>query len=264
MRVIVTRPEGEAQKWVSTLQSAGYQALSLPLIKVLPAAQPQAVHEAWQQIAQWDAAMFVSRNAVDHFFALKPVETLVFTAQAAIKSRAYVTGPGSYSALLRVGAEASCIDSPDHTAGLFDSEALWHVVRGQMRPGFRLLIVRGTTVDGAAGDEGVGRDWFAKQATAAGAQVDFVVAYQRQQPQLDPQQQAQAQIAASDGTVWLFSSSEAIANLQAQCPAQLWQGARAVVTHPRIGKAAREAGFGVVRESRPALPALMASIESLQ
>lgn len=264
MRVIVTRPEGEAQKWVTTLQGAGYQAVSLPLIKVLPAAQPQAVLDAWKHIADWDAVMFVSRNAVDHFFALKPPETSVFCAQAAIKKRAYVTGPGSYSALLRAGAEAPWIDSPDHAAGQFDSEALWRVVRGQMRSGFRLLIVRGTTVDGASSDEGVGRDWFAKQATATGAQVDFVVAYQRQQPQLDTQQREQAYAAASDGTVWLFSSSEAIANLQAQCPAQPWQEARAVVTHPRIGKAAREAGFGVVRESRPALPALMASIESLQ
>lgn len=264
MRVIVTRPEGEAHKWVTTLRNAGYQAWSLPLIDVLPAAQPEAVQAAWAQIAQWDAVMFVSRNAVDHFFALKPAETLVFNAQAAIKSRAYVTGPGSYSALLRAGAKAPWIDSPDHAAGLFDSESLWHVVRGQVRPGFRLLIVRGTTVDGAAGDEGVGRDWFAKQATAAGARVDFVVAYQRQQPQLDTQQRNQAYAAASDGSVWLFSSSEAIANLLAQCPAQMWDGARAVVTHPRIGKVARAAGFGVVRESRPALPALMASIESLQ
>ncbi len=264
MRVIVTRPEGEAQKWVSTLQGAGYQATSLPLIEVLPTAQTQAVQEAWRQIAQWDAVMFVSRNAVDHFFALKPAGTSVFSAQAAIKKRAYVTGPGSYSALLRAGAEAAWIDSPDHAAGLFDSEALWRVVRGQMREGFRLLIVRGTTLDGSGSDEGVGRDWFAKQATAAGAQVDFVVAYQRQQPQLDAQQRETATAAAHDGTVWLFSSSEAIANLQAQCPNQPWQAARAVVTHPRIGKAARDAGFGVVRESRPALPALMASIESLQ
>ncbi|WP_294768491.1 uroporphyrinogen-III synthase [uncultured Rhodoferax sp.] len=264
MRVIVTRPQGEAQQWVNALTSAGYQAQSLPLIDVLPAAQAQPVRDAWAQLARWDAVMFVSRNAVDHFFALNPGIAPVFSAQAAIKTRAYVTGPGSYSALLRAGAEAPWIDSPDHAAGQFDSEALWRVVRGQVRPGFRLLIVRGTTQDGVAGDEGVGRDWFARQATAAGATVDFVVAYQRRQPQLDAAQQDLVRQAASDGTVWLFSSSEAIANLMAQCPAQMWQDARAVVTHPRIGQAAREAGFGVVCESRPALPALMASIESLQ
>ena len=41
MRVIVTRPQGEAQQWVNALTSAGYQAQSLPLIDVLPAAQAQ-------------------------------------------------------------------------------------------------------------------------------------------------------------------------------------------------------------------------------
>ena len=264
MRVIVTRPVGEGQKWVNTLQNAGYQAVSLPLIEVLPAPQPEAVRSAWQQIGQWDAAMFVSRNAVHGFFALKPSETMVFCAQTAIKSRAYVTGPGSYSALLLAGAQAPWIDAPDHATGQFDSEALWNVVRGQVGKGFRLLIVRGTTVNGAGTDAGVGRDWFAKQATTACAQVDFVVAYQRQQPQFGTLQRELAIAAANDASVWLFSSSEAITNLQAQCPAQGWSGARAIATHPRIALAAKEAGFGVVRESRPALSALMASIESLQ
>ena len=69
--------------------------------------------------------------------------------------------------------------------------------------------------------------------------------------------------AATDGSVWLFSSSEAIGNLVAACPGQDWGRAKAVVTHARIAQAAREAGFPVVCESRPTLAALMASIESL-
>jgi uroporphyrinogen-III synthase len=64
--------------------------------------------------------------------------------------------------------------------------------------------------------------------------------------------------------VWLFSSSEAVANLQSLLPDQSWQQARAVATHPRIAQAARTAGFGVVCESRPILGAVVASIESLQ
>jgi uroporphyrinogen-III synthase len=264
MRVIVTRPQAEAHKWVKALQGAGYQAQSLPLIDILPAPQAQAVYDAWARIDQYDAVMFVSGNAVDHFFALKPPSALLFNESSAIKSRAYVTGPGSYSALLRARAEPARIDAPDLEAGQFDSEALWHVVKPQVRAGFRLLIVRGTAAVDGRSDDGVGRDWFAAQSTAAGATVDFVVSYQRQRPALAAQDRILATGAATDGTVWLFSSSEAIANLKAACPTQTWQEARAVVTHPRIGKAAREAGFGAVLESRPALAALMASIESLQ
>ena len=47
---------------------------------------------------------------------------------------------------------------------------------------------------------------------------------------------------------------------------QVWaQAARAVATHPRIADAARAAGFGVVRLSRPTLDdvvRVVASIES--
>jgi uroporphyrinogen-III synthase len=111
--------------------------------------------------------------------------------------------------------------------------------------------------------DGAGRDWFADHVRAAGGEVEFVVAYQRCMPEVTEADRALAQQAGVDGTVWLFSSSEAITNLLSVCTGQDWSKARAVVTHSRIARAAREAGFSVVCESRPTLAALMASIESL-
>ena len=70
--------------------------------------------------------------------------------------------------------------------------------------------------------------------------------------------------ASADGSVWLFSSSEAIANLAAWLPGQDWQRARAVATHLRIAANARKLGFGVVCESRPVLASVVASIESMK
>jgi uroporphyrinogen-III synthase len=257
-------------------------AVALPLIDVGPVPNKQSLQEAWARLHTFDAVMFVSSNAVEQFFASNTTVAPVFTAQSAIKTRAFSTGPGTVAALLRAQVALQFLDAPDLQAGQFDSEALWAVVRQQVQPGFRLLIVRGTdmaadTVDvdvdmggkgtgdePAAGDAGQGRDWFAHQAAAAGATVEFVVAYQRMCPQLTAAEQALAQQAASDGSVWLFSSSQAIAHLQACCPKQSWQQARAVVSHPRIGLAAREAGFAVVCESRPTPDALIASIKSLQ
>jgi uroporphyrinogen-III synthase len=267
MRVIVTRPEQEARKWVHTLADAGYEAVSLPLIGVLPPPNPDAVHAAWQSLHSFDAVMFVSGNAVDHFFALKPSEALVLDASGALKIRAFVTGPGSFSALRRAQVDPDRIDMPDRDAGQFDSEALWAVVRHHVRPGYKILIVRGAgsaTAHSDGGAEGSGRDWFAEQVRAAGGSAEFVVSYQRQAPVLTPSAMALAQLAATDGSVWLFSSSEAIGNLVAACPGQSWAQAKTVVTHGRIAQTARVAGFGVVCESRPTLPALMASIESLQ
>ena len=269
MRVIVTRPKNEAHKWVEALADAGYDAIALPLIGVLPAPDPSAVVAAWKRLHTFDAVMFVSGNAVDHFFALKPALAPEFADDDAAKIRAFVTGPGSFSALKRAQVDAQCIDMPDRDAGQFDSEALWQVVAHRVQPGYRVLIVRGTG-SATAGDatafglsDGAGRDWFADQVRAVGGVVEFVVSYQRRPPELLETERELVCRAATDGSVWLFSSSEAISNLVAACPEQGWSQAKAVVTHSRIAQAARQAGFSVVCESRPTLAALMASIESL-
>ena len=278
MRVIVTRPAREAHTWVAALQAAGLSAVALPLIAVGPAADPVPVVAAWKRIAAFDALMFVSGNAVAQFFAIKPAVDPVSIEQAAIKNvasantvavpslitRAFVTGPGSRDALLRAGVPPECIDAPDDESGQFDSEALWTRVAHRVHSGYRVLIVRGDVSGGGFAMEGVGRDWFASQVQAAGGQVEFVVAYQRSSPHLTAADLALVNAATADGSVWLFSSSEAVANLCHTRPALQWNGARCVVTHTRIAQAARTAGFGVVCESRPVLSAVVASIESLQ
>jgi uroporphyrinogen-III synthase len=260
MRVIVTRPQSQAGQWLEALRRAGHVALSLPLIEIASAADPQPVLQSWSELVRYDAVMFVSANAVDHFFAFRPSAT-PFTP------RAQVTGPGSLAALVRQGLGLAQVDAPDASAGQFDSEALWATMHHHVRPGYRVLIVRGTGEDDAAqaGHEsaGIGRDWFARQVQSAGGIADFVVAYQRRVPEMDAQARAWLRTAAVDGSVWLFSSSEALANLHALCPGQGWQAACALATHPRIAQAATDMGFGVVRTSRPALPDLLASIESM-
>jgi len=268
MRVIVTRPLLEAKRWVDALCEAGYKAEALPLIGVAPPADPGAVVAAWNRLGSFDAVMFVSGNAVDHFFALKPPGAPVFGMDGAPKTRAFVTGPGSFSALKRAQVNPQWIDMPDKAAEQFDSEALWAVVSHRVHAPFRVLIVRGSGSTSSEGsdskaDEGAGRDWFAAQVRAAGGSVEFVVSYQRRPPQFSASERAMVQQAAADGSVWLFSSSEAIGNLVAACGDQSWEKAKAVVTHSRIAQAARQAGFSVVCESRPTLAALMASIESL-
>jgi uroporphyrinogen-III synthase len=263
MRVIVTRPGPQAGKWVKALRDAGLEALSLPLIEIAGPPDPQAVVNRWHALSTFDALMFVSANAVEQFFALMPRGMDVRT----LKPRCFVTGPGSVAALLKVGVLRSRVDAPDEASAQFDSEALWRAVQPQVQPGWRVLIVRGNSeTDGseeADPAKGVGRDWFAAQLRAHGAAAEFVVAYARRAPVLGAQALALVQLAAADGSVWLFSSSEAVNHLQSAAAGQSWSQARAVATHPRIASAARAAGFGLVRESRPAMADLVASIESL-
>jgi uroporphyrinogen-III synthase len=263
MRVIVTRPGPQAGQWVKALRAAGLDALALPLIEIGGPPDPGAVVATWQRMRTFDALMFVSANAVEQFFALQPPDAQASTS----KPRLFVTGPGSVTALLKAGAARSRIDAPDEAAAQFDSEALWAVVQGQVRRGWRVLIVRGNTdgdaAEGAGAAQGVGRDWFAARLTEQGAEVEFLVAYERRAPVLSANAQALVQVAAADGSVWLFSSSEAVSNLCAMAAGQSWHRARAVATHPRIAQAARVAGFAEVCEARPDVTALVASIESL-
>lgn len=267
MRVIVTRPAAQAGKWVNALRAAGLDALSLPLIEIAGPPDPQAVLLAWQQVQDFDALMFVSANAVAEFFALQPSSVTFDQGASGKLPRCYATGPGTVAALLQAGVPLSLIDAPDPAAAQFDSEALWQVVQPQVQPGWRVLIVRGDSdgdnADDAAPSQGVGRDWFAARLGEQGAGVEFVLSYVRRAPLLAFNALALLQVAAVDGSVWLFSSSEAIGNLRSMAPGQSWGQAHALATHPRIAQAARDAGFGVVRESRPAMADLIASIESL-
>ena len=259
-RVIVTRPEREALQWVASLQARGIDAQALPLIAISAPADAGALGAARTGVASYRAIMVVSSNAAQHFFDPKTAETLSGQAPEAIKTRVWSPGPGTARALQALGVHAARIDIPALDAAQFDSESLWAVVHGQIGPGDRVLIVRGT--EAGAAEQGTGRDWLARQIQAAGGQVDFVVAYTRGAPAWDAAQQAQARAAAIDGSLWLLSSSQAVDNLRAALPGQDWSQAHALATHPRIAQAARAAGFGSVRECRPALDDVAASIES--
>lgn len=254
MRVLVTRPEAEAARWVQDLRQRGFDAIALPLIDIVPTPQPQVLQQEWRRLDACRAVMFVSGNAVRHFFAQRP---------AGIpwpgRTRAWAPGTGTAQALVEAGVGLDFVDAPPPHASQFDSQVLWQQVAGQVTKGDRVLIVRGVEADGA----GNARDWLAEQLGAAGVQVGAVAAYQRAVPIFSEQQRACALLGATRGA-WLFSSSQGIANLRGLLPGQDWAQARAVATHPRIARAARLAGFGVVCESRPAVGAVAAALESIR
>ncbi|MEO6291207.1 MAG: uroporphyrinogen-III synthase [Burkholderiaceae bacterium] len=276
MKVIVTRPRREADAWVKQLRDLQIDAVALSLIHISPPPDTSSVARVWQNLHQYSALMFVSSNAVRYFYPSNEHLSGVKYDDDAIKYRAWATGPGTREALLAASVPADAIDAPAADAPQFDSEALWRRVQTQVKAGDKVLIVRGCsadpqntkdTQDGENAENGAmnGRPWLADQLTALGVQVDFVVSYQRRAPVFDAAEQALMAQARVDGSLWLLSSSEAVANLTSTTAAAAvdWSQARALATHPRIAQAAREAGFGVVYVSRPLLADVVASIESL-
>lgn len=259
MRVLVTRPEEQAREWVARLAERGVVAAALPLIAIEAPADPAPVRRAWHTLSQRSLLVFVSPNAVTQFFAQRPAggdwpATLRFGSP----------GPGTSAALRAAGVAPGAIVEPPSDAGRFDSEALWAVL-GPQGPwqGRSVLIVRGS-VDGEA--QGRGREWLSRVLRDAGAGVDLVAAYRRVPPRLDAAGQAvwAAALATPAEHLWLFSSSEAIDQLEALAAragaAPDWQAAQALATHPRIAQRARGAGFGRVIEASPMLEAVVAAI----
>jgi uroporphyrinogen-III synthase len=282
MKIIVTRPRLEADAWVKQLRTLHIDAVALPLIHIGAVADNEDLAKAWENLHQYRAVMFVSSNAVRYFYhSSAPIDGVLIASIAikkivnledkAAKPRMWATGPGTRDALLAQSVPGNLIDSPDSDATQFDSEALWSRVQHQVKAGDRVLIVRGSTpntqdVEGAKSVRMNGRPWLADQLAVMGVQVDIVVSYQRSAPVFDAAELALMTQAATDKSVWLLSSSEAVANLCAisgSTSGLNWSHARAIATHPRIAHAAREAGFGVVCESRPLLAEVAASIESL-
>jgi uroporphyrinogen-III synthase len=275
-RVLVTRPLHDAHPWVYALRMHGLQAQALPLMAIGPCRSHEArqalaaARAAARTLGHYRAVMFVSGNAARHFFQPNPAQDNSHQALLAPGTRAWTPGPGTARALRSLGVPDDQIDGPPPDAAQFESETLWRQVHGQIRPGDRVLIVRGNAAAAApvhadaqaAATTGAGRDWLAARLHDAGARVELLAVYERQLPQWTAEEQALARSAAFDGTLWLFSSSEAVANLQQLLPGQDWHAGRALATHERIASKALQAGFGVVLRSRPALDEVLASIES--
>ena len=285
LRVIVTRPAHDAVQWIDQLQQSGFDAASLPLIEIAAASDPGdalALQTAWQSLHQYAACMFVSGNAAQYFFKqnrpLPPINSSqeapdliasTYLAKVPESLRFLAPGPGTAAALRAFGIPAVQIDSPAANAAQFDSSALWDVIGSRDWRGARVLMVRGRSQSGGgpavhAGDQP--RDWLTQQLQGAGANVDTLYVYERRVPTLNASQTSLAFSASADGSVWLFSSSEAVTNLRsAKGLTDLdWRAAAAVATHPRIVQAVHDAGFGAVLASRPALSELVEALRSIE
>jgi uroporphyrinogen-III synthase len=232
MRVVVTRPQAQADALVAELQRLGIDAVALPLIEIAAVADATALRQAWDTLSRQALVMFVSANAVAHFFAQRP-SPACWPPQTLAGS----TGPGTSAALRQAGVPPPLLVEP--AADVFDSEALWERLRDRPWSGRQVLVVRG---------EG-GRDWLAERLGAAGATVRFVAAYERRPPRLDAagQERLREALAEPLAHLWAVSSSEALGHLERLAPGADWSRSAAVAPHPRIVAALRRLGFGHVR-----------------
>ena len=245
MKLIVTRPLGQAAPWVTRLQALGVEAQVLPLLRIDPLEDTAPLRDAWARLSTYTMVFFASANAVQYFFAAAPS-----AGQAPPLGHwpagvwAGSPGPGTTAALRSACVPATQLVEPDPAAGQFDSEALWLELQFRSWAGRCVLVVRGEE----------GRDWLADALRSRGAEVKFIAAYRRRPPRLDATgvQTLVDALTQPEQHLWHFSSSEGVGYLlalgQRLTPPADWSRSRAVASHPRIAQRARDSGFGQVHE----------------
>ena len=245
LQVLVTRPRPQALDWVQRLRSQHVLAQALPLIAIQAATDIAPLLSTWQNLQQFAMLVFVSPNAVEQFFAVRPK-----TCSWPMHLVAATVGPGSAQVLQRYGVPATQIVQPAPDSSSFDSESLWVQLASRSWAAHEVLVVRGASAANA------GRDWLAQRLLEQGARVSFVQAYSRGAPNWDEAEEAifQQALAKPQSQLWFFSSSEAIGYLKDICD-QRGGGTdafvQAIATHERIATSARALGFRSVLLSRP-------------
>jgi len=254
LRLLVTRPQPQADAWVARLRALGIDAQALPLLAIDAVVDLSELHAAWHDLPRYALVMFVSPNAVTHFFAARPA--LIAAQGWPPGTRAGATGPGTLQALLMAGVPPAQCVAPPADATQFDSAALWTQLRGEPWAGHEVLVLRGNG----------GRDEFATLLRSAGAAVHFTQAYQRGTPRPTAAERGLLDdaLAKPASHLWWLSSAEAVGCLQQLAPAADWQRALALASHPRIAQRARTLGFGRVFEAPPTLEAVQAALLGIE
>lgn len=182
MRVVVTRAAHQSEGLAAAFRAAGAIVEHLPLLEVLPAADPRPLERAASELALYDWLVFTSANAVDAFLPL---------AGGALppRLRVAVVGPATAEALRAYGLE------PHLTAVRADAEGLLADLAPLVDRSRRVLLPQAADA----------RPVLAEGLSRAGAEVVTVVAYDKGLPPEAPEQAARLFAEAPIGWVTFTS-----------------------------------------------------------
>ena len=239
LKIAVTRPRDQAAPLVQRITQAGGIPLLFPLLDIEPVQDDAPLHEQLSRLTQFDLAIFISPNAVQHSIAAMRKSGLALPAQLRIAT----VGQGSAKTLRELGI--TNIIAPTER---FDSEGLLALPELQDVAGQQVLIFRG---DG-------GRELLGDTLKARGATVEYAISYRRSRPQHDI---AELLSAAPDAIT--VTSSEALDYLRQMLEnngSAAWQGLALFAPHPRIAELARRQGWRQVVETASGDDGLLAGL----
>jgi uroporphyrinogen-III synthase len=166
LRVLVTRPAGQAQRLCGLLEAAGHECVRLPTIEIQPAADPYRLEAIADTLEDYDLAVFVSVNAVQ--MGLEPI---LDQRDWPEHTQIATVGARSAEALTAYGLSVDLV--PEHR---FNSEALLALEELEDMSGRNVVIFRGNG----------GREVLRDTLLERGAEVEYVEVYRRVCPALSP------------------------------------------------------------------------------
>jgi uroporphyrinogen-III synthase len=187
-RVVVTRPQAQAEGLARMIREAGGEALCIPAVEIRELDDPAPFLAMADRLASFDIAIFVSRNAVRRALALlapRPWPARLKVATVGMGSREELEARGF----------AGVIAPPAQS----DSEALLALPELANVAGKRIVIFRG---DG-------GRPLLGETLAARGASVEYAACYRRVRPEAG---EALREAWASGVDALTLSSAEGLAN----------------------------------------------------
>ena len=158
-RVLVTRPEGQAQGLITVIQTQGGEAVRCPVLTIEPSAETESAKQKIIKLDHYDDLIFISSNAVE--LGLDRIDR--YWPQLPGHLRWFAVGKSTAACLEEEGIKAIV------PAEGFNSEALLQLSDLQQLAGRRLLILKG---------EG-GRELLEQCFSGRGAQVDTLALYRR-------------------------------------------------------------------------------------
>jgi uroporphyrinogen-III synthase len=237
--IVVTRPARQAAGLAQQIAAVGGTPLVFPALVILPLADDSKLRDAWSRLDDYDAAIFVSANAVEYGV----VDARRWPSSLAL----FAPGPGTAAALAAVGLNAVRIP-----ATTMDSEGLLALPELASIEGKRIAIFRG----------GGGRELLASALTARGASVEFIECYRRAKP-----------TSSAEGLVeaWRDQRIDALTITSSEGLANLWEildararshlrGTPTFVPHPRIAERAKALNVATVVVTAPTDAGLIASL----
>ena len=166
LRVLITRPAGQADRLHGLVAAVGGRPVRLPAIEIHDTLDMHRLRQVLMQLERYDLAVFISVNAVE-----KTMEYCRFLSQWPATVKIATVGARSAEALEAYGLSVDLV--PKHR---FNSEALLAMPGLQDMAGRRVVIFRGNG----------GRDKLRDTLLDRGAEVDYVEVYRRVCPEVDP------------------------------------------------------------------------------